>query len=239
MEGDERRQGSSSHDPTLERRAPDSGGLTSTDQLHEESTSNASLNSATCGVGTTEASSTLAGPSLAAEAGEVLVDNAMGLQDHGSTIQFRVKILMVAYIIQSHTRVPGHWWLLGVIYQDVEDEDYEDDSDDSDDSEDDMHLVNDNTSYGELRELGEHIGNVSNGLREEVIMAKLKRHKYSCSTMGYPVDAETCCICQEEYADDEDVGKLDCGHEYHVVCIKEWLSKKNSCPICKKTALAA
>lgn len=55
---------------------------------------------------------------------------------------------MVAYIIQSHTRVPGHWWLLGVIYQDVEDEDYEDDSDDSDDSEDDMHLVNDNTSYG-------------------------------------------------------------------------------------------
>lgn len=75
MEGDERRQGSSSHDPTLERRAPDSGGLTSTDQLHEESTSNASLNSATCGVGTTEASSTLAGPSLAAEAGEVLVSS--------------------------------------------------------------------------------------------------------------------------------------------------------------------
>ncbi|KAJ9670721.1 hypothetical protein PVL29_026945 [Vitis rotundifolia] len=149
----------------------------------------------------------------------------MGLQDHGRTIQFR-----------SHTRVPGHWWLLGVIYQDVEDEDYEDDSDDS---EDDMHLLIDNTSYGELRELGEHIGNVSNGLREEVIMAKLKRHKYICSTMGYPVDGETCCICQEEYADDEDVGKLDCGHEYHVACIKEWLSKKNSCPICKKTALAA
>lgn len=30
---------------------------------------------------------------------------------------------------------------------------------------------------------------------------------------------------------------LDCGHEYHVACIKKWLSKKNSCPICKKTTL--
>ncbi|KAK3221982.1 hypothetical protein Dsin_009007 [Dipteronia sinensis] len=44
---------------------------------------------------------------------------------------------------------------------------------------------------------------------------------------------------QEEYAAGEDIGNLDCGHVYHVVCITQWLLMKNSCPICKAPALAA
>nr|CAN72494.1 hypothetical protein VITISV_037014 [Vitis vinifera] len=152
------------------------------------------------------------------------VHNAMGLQGRGGTIQYR-----------SHTRFPGYWRLLDVIY-------LPDENEDEDDENDDMRLDIDNMSYEfwaqELLALGEHIGNVSTGLSKEVIMARLKQRKYICLATGPCVGEKTCCICQEEYADDDDIGKLDCEHEYHVACIREWLVQKNSCPICKKTALA-
>lgn len=44
---------------------------------------------------------------------------------------------------------------------------------------------------------------------------------------------------QEEYKDMDEVGALRaCGHKYHVPCIKKWLSMKNTCPICKASAVA-
>lgn len=32
------------------------------------------------------------------------------------------------------------------------------------------------------------------------------------------------------------MGRLVCGHSYHVLCIKQWLSQKNTCPVCKTAA---
>ncbi|CAL5372936.1 unnamed protein product [Camellia sinensis] len=46
------------------------------------------------------------------------------------------------------------------------------------------------------------------------------------------------CKMSEEYVDEEDLGKLDCGHQFHLNCIKQWLIQKNSCPIYKRVALA-
>ncbi|GMI78497.1 hypothetical protein like AT1G45180 [Hibiscus trionum] len=54
---------------------------------------------------------------------------------------------------------------------------------------------------------------------------------------GAQVEAEPCCVCQEEYKDGEDLGKLECGHDFHADCIKQWLMHKNLCPICKTTGL--
>lgn len=102
-----------------------------------------------------------------------------------------------------------------------------------------MRLDVDNMSYEELLALGERIGHVSTGLTEEKIMSGLKQWKYLHIALEEPATAiEPCCICQEDYTDGEDMGRVECGHYFHTECIKQWLVIKNTCPICKKAALA-
>ncbi|KAI4342346.1 hypothetical protein MLD38_026984 [Melastoma candidum] len=100
----------------------------------------------------------------------------------------------------------------------------------------DMRLDVDNMSYEELLALGERIGDVSTGLSEETILKCMKQKKILESNIAELMQ-EPCCICQEEYVDGDDLGILDCGHEFHSECIKQWLAQKNLCPICKATGL--
>ncbi|KAF6155936.1 hypothetical protein GIB67_039267 [Kingdonia uniflora] len=104
-----------------------------------------------------------------------------------------------------------------------------------------MRLDIDDMSYEELLALGERIGNVQTGLVEETISNYLKtRVHMSSSTCTADKDhesSETCIICQVEYENQEMIGTLDCGHEYHADCVKQWLRVKNVCPICKVPAL--
>ncbi|KAJ0962661.1 hypothetical protein J5N97_027783 [Dioscorea zingiberensis] len=102
----------------------------------------------------------------------------------------------------------------------------------------DLRLDVDNMTYEELLELGEKIGHVNTGLREEEIVRNLRKIKPSLLDASppciSPAKAEwKCSICQEEYEEDDEIGKLDCGHGYHIFCIKQWLLQKNACPVCK------
>ncbi|KAI3522167.1 hypothetical protein L1887_11648 [Cichorium endivia] len=97
----------------------------------------------------------------------------------------------------------------------------------------DMRLDIDNMSYEELLALEERIGNVNTGLTEEKISICLKQKKYVTKA-----DTEPCCICQEEYKNGDDLGGLECGHDFHTSCIKQWLLQKNLCPVCKSAAIA-
>ncbi|KAJ1395013.1 Zinc finger, RING-type [Sesbania bispinosa] len=72
------------------------------------------------------------------------------------------------------------------------------------------------------------------GLPEELIMKYIKIENF---VLGDKESQEACCICQEEYANGVEVGKLDCEHIFHIECIKQWLNQKNECPICRKKAL--
>ncbi|KAF5448165.1 hypothetical protein F2P56_028722 [Juglans regia] len=101
----------------------------------------------------------------------------------------------------------------------------------------DMRLDVDNMSYEELLALEERMGDVSTGLGEDTILKLMKQRKHATAAMEFLPDLEPCCICQEEYADGDDLGTLDCGHDFHTNCIKQWLMQKNLCPICKTTAL--
>ncbi|KAK8995706.1 hypothetical protein V6N11_075966 [Hibiscus sabdariffa] len=102
---------------------------------------------------------------------------------------------------------------------------------------DDMPLYFDNMSFEGLLDVGEPIGSSGTGLRVATIRANLRRRRFLPITAQPTAEAEKCCICQD-YANGEELGKLDCGHDFHFNCIKRWLRRKNLCPICKKIALA-
>ncbi|KAK2657498.1 hypothetical protein Ddye_010550 [Dipteronia dyeriana] len=133
---------------------------------------------------------------------------------------------------------------------DIEDEDNDDSDEDEEDMSldiDDLSLDLDNMSLEGLFELEEDIETVSSQLREEnigtvndIIQANLRQHKYQPVEADSPAYGDCCCVCLEEYAAGDYIGKLDnCVHVYHVTCITLWLKKKNSCPACKAVALNA
>ncbi|CAM6042936.1 unnamed protein product [Sphagnum compactum] len=105
-----------------------------------------------------------------------------------------------------------------------------------------LRLDVDNMSYEELLALEDRIGNVSTGLTAEAVADKLKTSYYSSLDMAVARFSQEydikCSICQEEYEDGDELGKVDCGHSYHVLCIQQWLVQKNQCPICKAPAFA-
>ncbi|CAK9135286.1 unnamed protein product [Ilex paraguariensis] len=109
----------------------------------------------------------------------------------------------------------------------------------------DMRLDIDHMSYEELLALGERIGTVGTGLVEETITSYLKTRTFSssktCSKQEQAAhgdqEIDFCVICQANFMDRERIGTLDCGHEYHLDCIKRWLHVKNTCPICKSSAV--
>jgi hypothetical protein len=47
-----------------------------------------------------------------------------------------------------------------------------------------------------------------------------------------------CAICCQNLQCGDRVGDIPCGHVFHVVCLKEWIVRKNHCPLCQQTDLA-
>mmetsp|Transcript_23899 Transcript_23899/g.36933 ORF Transcript_23899/g.36933 Transcript_23899/m.36933 type:complete len:441 (+) Transcript_23899:281-1603(+) len=43
----------------------------------------------------------------------------------------------------------------------------------------------------------------------------------------------SCAICFAPLEDGERVGALSCNHDFHVDCLKTWLSRRNVCPLCQ------
>ncbi|XVE64010.1 hypothetical protein DITRI_Ditri07aG0067100 [Diplodiscus trichospermus] len=108
----------------------------------------------------------------------------------------------------------------------------------------DWRLDIDNMSYEQLLELGDKIGYVNTGLKEDEISRCLRKINGSIKNDDLPPNLpmhvdKKCSICQEEYEADEDMGKLYCGHSFHIQCIKQWLVQKNTCPVCKTEATAS
>ncbi|VAH11016.1 unnamed protein product [Triticum turgidum subsp. durum] len=99
----------------------------------------------------------------------------------------------------------------------------------------DWRLDVDNMNYEELLALEDRIGYVSTGLREDEIVRGLRVGKHlPFDRKHFSTETErSCSICQEEFEASEEIGRLSCGHGYHVHCIKQWLSRKNACPLCK------
>ncbi|XP_065860762.1 uncharacterized protein [Euphorbia lathyris] len=106
----------------------------------------------------------------------------------------------------------------------------------------DWRLDIDHMSYEQLLELGERIGYVSTGLKEDEIGRCVRKLKLSIindlSSHLHIILDKKCSICQEDYEGDDDLGKLECGHGFHLECIKQWLKHKNKCAVCKTEPVA-
>lgn len=48
----------------------------------------------------------------------------------------------------------------------------------------------------------------------------------------------SCSICLGSLVDGERVGALHCNHTFHVDCLKDWLLKRNVCPLCQAEEVA-
>lgn len=55
-------------------------------------------------------------------------------------------------------------------------------------------------------------------------------------------DAQTslpqCAICLLELEDGDVIGDIPCGHLLHKECLKDWLVRKNKCPLCQQPGIA-
>ncbi|WMV24874.1 hypothetical protein MTR67_018259 [Solanum verrucosum] len=81
-------------------------------------------------------------------------------------------------------------------------------------------------------------------MEEEQLENVLRNYKTRTHHVVVPEDGvnsstnkeEVCGICLAKYENKESIGKLWCEHEYHECCIKEWLLRKQDCPICRASA---
>eukprot|EP00730_Choanoeca_flexa_P012336 TRINITY_DN3_c0_g1_i1.p1 TRINITY_DN3_c0_g1~~TRINITY_DN3_c0_g1_i1.p1 ORF type:complete len:202 (+),score=16.71 TRINITY_DN3_c0_g1_i1:212-817(+) len=46
--------------------------------------------------------------------------------------------------------------------------------------------------------------------------------------------SEECAICLEPFEQRKARQILPCGHEFHAGCAKQWISRHNSCPLCRE-----
>eukprot|EP00939_MAST-03C_sp_MAST-3C-sp1_P003877 g3877.t1 len=95
-------------------------------------------------------------------------------------------------------------------------------------------------TYEEMLELGERLGNVKEERWAECAEKHIKELPLVIFTPRTPgkecaSTEEKCLVCQMGYEEGETLKRLPCNHHYHADCIDQWLSRKKTCPVCKKS----
>jgi len=98
----------------------------------------------------------------------------------------------------------------------------------------------DTMSYDQILCLQDQIGDVKQEQwihRAETVISetcKLATCKHF-QNRGVIQDGDKCLICQHDFHSDERILQLPCGHLFHHGCSHEWLSRHDTCPLCKKS----
>jgi hypothetical protein len=87
-----------------------------------------------------------------------------------------------------------------------------------------------------MEAITEHINIESSFDREntmvEQTILKLKTKSLD-SDHEFKYEDQTCQICMANLEAGERIGDLSCGHSFHVDCLKEWIKRRNACPLCQ------
>ncbi|XP_074556999.1 uncharacterized protein LOC141812966 [Curcuma longa] len=49
----------------------------------------------------------------------------------------------------------------------------------------------------------------------------------------------SCAICIDDFKPNSVLSVMPCGHGFHAACLNEWLTRSNSCPLCRSSLPAA
>jgi len=90
---------------------------------------------------------------------------------------------------------------------------------------------NNNSNLNNLSENLDEDSNISdgNGLDENIINSFPKTIIDDINKLK----EKQCIICLEEFKKGDEQKTVPCFHVFHSDCINKWLTKNNSCPICK------
>mmetsp|Transcript_15570 Transcript_15570/g.20276 ORF Transcript_15570/g.20276 Transcript_15570/m.20276 type:complete len:439 (+) Transcript_15570:187-1503(+) len=70
---------------------------------------------------------------------------------------------------------------------------------------------------------------------KQCIVVKEEEDDYSVSD---DENENACAICLKALQDGDIIGDIACGHLFHKACLKDWLKRKNSCPLCQRMDIA-
>ncbi|OAO96544.1 hypothetical protein AXX17_AT4G00090 [Arabidopsis thaliana] len=96
-----------------------------------------------------------------------------------------------------------------------------------------LRMDTDHMTYEQLLQLCNNMGYENSGVKASNIDRCLRNTKPS---EFQSLADKICCICQDGFQKRAGVGKLNCGHNFHVNCVKPWILTKKQCPVCQKTA---
>ena len=89
-----------------------------------------------------------------------------------------------------------------------------------------------------VREMSRPIGSLTRQEVQHCFPPKYLLSKPNEHTTNY--NCKYCCICRNDIDDksvdvNTQIAYTSCGHTYHRECIKKWMTKKPSCPVCQET----
>ena len=73
----------------------------------------------------------------------------------------------------------------------------------------------------------------NNGEDIEFGQVKTTRYRRESAYKKATCGNDNCCICLEDFQDDEEIQLARCNHGYHVECLTNWMTVKNTCPVCQ------
>jgi len=91
------------------------------------------------------------------------------------------------------------------------------------------------TPDGRMQKLSLH-------LKKKSFVEKGKEEGFEDDAVGDDINdthQTTCSICMIDIVNGDRIGDLECGHEFHVECLKSWVLWRNTCPLCNASDIAS